>query len=114
MQVDVAKDGAAVFRIGFADWIKAIVVIGACFYGHAKMQCSKIDTVADSLQLVSTRLTAAERGLLDAERATADLKQDYKETAKDLRASLKSIDEYLRTHRSSATPGSPTINATTR
>jgi hypothetical protein len=84
MQVDVAKDGAAVFRIGFADWIKAIVVIGACFYGHAKMQCSKIDTVADSLQTVSTRLTSVERGLLDAERATAELKADYKEKTYNL------------------------------
>jgi hypothetical protein len=89
MKVDVAKDGAAVFRIGFSDWIKAIVVLGACFYGHAKLQCSKIEEVSASLQAVNTRVSVTEQGL-------NDLKADYKDTAKELRASIVSLNEYLR------------------
>lgn len=89
LKVSLQDNGAAVVQIGPRTWIKIIIILAVCVYGHAKMQCSKLEDLALSFRDLNARVTANSQQI-------GELKSDYRDTTRDLRASIAELNSYLR------------------
>lgn len=89
LKMSLRDDGAAVVQISPRTWIKIIFILAVCFYGHAKLQCSKLEEVANSCRDLNSRVIVNSQSI-------AELKTDYHDTTKELRASIQELNSFLR------------------
>jgi hypothetical protein len=101
MQIALKDGGDAIVRVRFADWVKALCVLAVCLWGHAELQCSKIDKVAESMVVISARMDLAEEKLRVTVTDQAEFKADYRDTTRELRDGLKELNTYLRDQKAS-------------
>lgn len=85
VQVTLHENGTASLRVTAKTWLKAICLLAALFWGHAQMQCQKIEAVATDMQKVSERLSLTEQSLKAVIQSQDTLKQEHKETTRELR-----------------------------
>lgn len=91
MQVKMNESGYTLLRFSLKDWGKAAILLGACLWGHAKLQCAQIESVADSMRGMNSRLERQEDKLAAAVEDHRELKEDYKATTQELRDYLKEL-----------------------
>lgn len=66
------EDGSTIVRLGRKDWVKLVCVLIACLWGHAQMQCSRIDRLGMNVQALDLRMKATEKSV-------AEVRNDYRD-----------------------------------